>query len=104
MADLIRKDCLNGLIFQELGGVKLGDIYQYNPHRFSDYYKQYKVIYLYKSMGVNIAQIIYDDGFIEPYADTKTIKVDKFIKHTMFDIDNKKIDFSDLERVKKDGE
>lgn len=99
--DIVRKDCTNGVVFQELDGIKLGDIYQYDPHKFSDYYKQYKVIYLYKSHGANIVQIIYDDGFVDLYMDTNAIKKDKFIKHTDLNIDNKNIDYSDLERIKK---
>lgn len=100
MTDKIKKGCSNGIVFEELDGVKIGDIYQYDPHRFSDYYKQYMVIYLYKSQGGNIAQIIYDDGFVEPYADTNTIKKDKFIKSIK--TKNKIIDYSVLEQVKKD--
>lgn len=99
MTDKIKEGCINGLVFEELNGVKIGDIYQYDPHRFSEYYQQYMVIYLYKSQGGYIAQIIYDDGFVEPYADTKTIKTDKFIKNV--EIKNKTIDYSVLERIKK---
>ena len=101
MADKIRKDCINGLVYQELDGVKLGDVYQYDPHRFSEYYKQYLVIYLYKSNGANLAQVLYDDGYVDAYADTKTIKTDKFIKNIDFDIDKKLIDYSHLEKIKK---
>lgn len=101
MTDKLKKDCSNGIVYEKLDGVKIGDIYQYDPHRFSDFYKQYMVIYLYKSQGGNIAQIIYDDGFVEPYGDTKTIKTDKFIKNV--ELKNKTIDYSVLEQVKKDN-
>lgn len=100
MSNKIKDGCQNGIVFEELDDVKIGDIYQYDPHRFSDYYKQYMVIYLYKSQGANIAQIIYDDGFVEPYADTKTIKTDKFIRNVQ--IKNKTIDYSVLKQIKKD--
>ncbi len=99
MTDKVKEGCINGLVFTELDGVKVGDIYQYDPHRFSDYYHQYMVIYLYKSLGGKIAQVIYDDGYVDVYGDTKTIKKHKFIKHV--EIKNKIIDYSILERVKK---
>ena len=102
MGDKIKEGCVNGLVFEELDGIKLGDIYQFDPHRFSDYYQQYMVVYLYKAQGKGFAQIVYDDGFIEPCADTATIKTDKFIKNVEFK--NKVIDYSVLKRVKKHGE
>lgn len=99
MADKVKEGCINGLVFNELDGVKVGDIYQYDPHRFSDYYQQYMVIYLYKSMGGKIVQVIFDDGYVGLYESTESVKKDKFIKNV--EIKNKIIDYSVLERVTK---
>lgn len=98
---IVRADCSNGLVFEELNGLRLGDIYEYDPHRFSSVYKQYKIIYLYKAQQANFAQIIYDDGFVDFHADLPTIKKDKFIKHTNFDWKSKIIDYSDLKQRSK---
>lgn len=79
MEDKLTDDCINGLVYERLDGIKVGQIYKYLPHdRFSSYYGKYVVSHLYTSMGTKFATIIFNDGYAEPVT-TEKIKKDLLV-------------------------
>ena len=80
--DIIADNCSNGLVYKQLDGLKVGDIYKYDPHRFSPYYKKYVISFLYisKTFGGKFASIIFEDGEVQTPISTDDIKKDIYIE------------------------
>lgn len=80
MTDKLADNCINELVYKELEGLKVGDIYQYDPHRFSPHYYRYVISFLCKLNGSPMATIIFEDGEAQCYMNPNDIKEDKYIE------------------------
>ena len=80
--DIIADNCSNGLVYKQLDGLKVGDIYKYDPHRFSPYYKKYVISFLHinKTFGGKFVSIIFEDGEVQNSLSTDDIKKDTYVE------------------------
>ena len=80
--NVLADNCSNGLVYKELDGIKVGDIYQYDPHRFSPYYRRYVVTFLHisKTFGGKFVSIVFDDGEVQTPLSPEDIKRDTYIE------------------------
>lgn len=77
MADIKTKND-NGLIYKELAGYKLGDVFEYKSER--GIIRHYVISFIHKRMGLPIITILFPDGFSD-ITNIECIKYDRFIKN-----------------------
>lgn len=66
------------LCYKKLDGLKIGDVFEYMGER--GILRHYVISFLFKSMGCNIAVVLFPDGYSEQCPIT-TVKKDKYIKN-----------------------
>ena len=75
MPNILKENCINGLVYKQTGDIKIGQIYSCQSHKWRKHCrKKFVVSYIYKTGNTFVIQTLNQEGYCNPYINPKDFK------------------------------